>query len=65
MAEWCYTKLVTTSYEEFDMWKRILNAFEKAQMKRVAYWQLQNLTDRELKDIGISRGDIRRLAYEL
>ena len=42
--------------------KTICRAISKAQMRRVAYWQLQNLTDKDLKDIGITRGEIREAA---
>jgi len=44
------------------MFRRILKAIEKAQLRRVAYWQLTNMTDKDLKDIGITRSDIRRVA---
>ena len=33
------------------------------QERRVSYWQLQNMTDIDLKDIGISRCDIRREVF--
>jgi uncharacterized protein YjiS (DUF1127 family) len=46
------------------MFKRIIAEFQKAQMRRVSYWQLYNLTDSNLKDIGITRKDIRRIVYE-
>jgi len=42
--------------------KSIHKAISEAQMRRVAYWQLQNLTDKDLKDIGITRGEIREAA---
>tara|TARA_B100000035_G_C21033982_1_gene569905 strand:- start:4036 stop:4200 length:165 start_codon:yes stop_codon:yes gene_type:complete len=38
-------------------WKR----FEAYQQKRADYYILQHLDDRELKDLGIGRGDIRRV----
>jgi uncharacterized protein YjiS (DUF1127 family) len=44
------------------MFKRILKAIEKAQTRRAAYWQLTNMTDKDLKDIGVTRSDIRRIA---
>jgi len=28
---------------------------------RTAYYQLMNMTERQLRDLGISRGEIRRL----
>jgi uncharacterized protein YjiS (DUF1127 family) len=45
------------------MFNKFIIMIQKAQMRRVAYWQLQNLSDRNLKDIGITRGDVRRIAY--
>lgn len=39
--------------------KKIFKKIELIQTRRAAYWQLQNLTDKELKDIGINRGEIR------
>jgi len=42
-----------------EIWKRHLIRQER----RVSYWQLQNMTDRELKDIGVSRCDIRQKIF--
>lgn len=39
--------------------KKVLAAIIKAQEKRAAYWQLNHLTDRELRDMGIGRSQIR------
>ena len=41
------------------VWKRI----EEAQQKRADYMVLNRLTNRELHDLGISRGQIRHLVY--
>jgi len=46
------------------MWNKIYKAIVKSQERRAAYWQMQNLTDKELRDIGISRAEIKRIAYE-
>lgn len=46
------------------MFKRMIVKLQEAQMRRVSYWQLQNLKDYELKDIGITRSDIRRIIYK-
>lgn len=46
------------------MLKRLMNRIIEVQEKRAAYWMLQNLSDRELRDIGIGRADIRRMVYE-
>lgn len=45
----------------FKFIKKVWAAIEKVQEKRAAYWMLQNLSDRELKDIGIGRGQIREV----
>ena len=37
---------------------------EENQRRRVAYWQLKNLSDHDLKDIGLNRCDIYRVAYK-
>ena len=47
------------------MWNKIYKAIVKSQKRRAAYWQMQNLTDKELRDIGISRAEIKRIAYDL
>lgn len=46
------------------MLKRLLNRIIEMQEKRAAYWMLQNLSNRELRDIGIGRADIRRMVYD-
>lgn len=45
------------------MFKDILRKIQKAQERRVAYWQLQNLSDKDLYDIGINRSQIRSVVY--
>jgi uncharacterized protein YjiS (DUF1127 family) len=45
------------------MFKGILRKIQKAQERRVAYWQLQNLSDKDLYDIGINRSQIRSVIY--
>jgi len=54
---------LATNLRRVDMFNRIIKSIQQAQMKRVAYWQLQNLSDKDLKDIGINRNDIRRISY--
>lgn len=39
------------------------NALVVAQQKRVDYWLLNNMTDKQLKDIGITRGEIKQRFY--
>ena len=40
---------------------KLVVKIQKAQERRAAFWQLHNLTDKELHDIGISRGQIREI----
>jgi uncharacterized protein YjiS (DUF1127 family) len=42
-----------------NMWE----GYKLSQQRRVAYWQLQNLSDKDLKDMGIHRSEIYRVAY--
>lgn len=43
---------------------RLIRGLQAAQERRAAFWQLQNLTDKQLKDIGITRGEIRSLIQD-
>ena len=43
--------------------KNMCRAIVKAQEMRAQVWQLNNLTDAELRDIGINRCDIMRTVY--
>jgi uncharacterized protein YjiS (DUF1127 family) len=45
------------------MFKNILKAIQKNQQRRADYWILMNMSDKELHDIGISRGEIRQKVY--
>jgi len=45
------------------MFKRVLKAIQKNQQRRADYWILMNLSDKELHDMGISRGEIRQKVY--
>ena len=45
------------------MFKNILRAIQKNQQRRADYWILMNLSDKELHDMGISRGEIRQKVY--
>ena len=46
------------------MFNKLITKLQEYQMRRVAYWQLQNLTDKDLYDIGVSRSEISRIAYK-
>jgi len=41
------------------MFKRFLRNLQTNQQRRADYWILSNMTDKELKDIGITRGEIK------
>ena len=51
-----------------EWFKKIFNAFIEARQaeanRRIAAMHLYRMTDRELNDIGIGRGDIKRVVYE-
>ena len=39
----------------------VLKGIQKAQQARADYWILKSMTDKELHDIGIGRGEIRNV----
>ena len=39
------------------MFKKIFKKIQENQQRRADYWLLKNMSDKELKDIGISRGE--------
>lgn len=45
------------------MLRKILNAIIAYQTKRAAYWQLRNLSDSQLRDMGLTRGEIYDIVY--
>jgi len=45
------------------MFKRFIKAIRKSQERKVALWQLQNMSDRQLRDIGVSRAEIQSKIY--
>ena len=45
------------------MFKRLFKKIQENQMRRAEYWQLHNMSDIMLKDIGISRGEIKDRFY--
>ena len=44
--------------------KRVFKAIEKSQQKRADYRLLHMLSDRELRDLGIGRGQIHEIIYD-
>lgn len=45
------------------MLKKITDWFIRYQEKRVAYFQLQHLSDKQLDDLGISRHQLKEKIY--
>jgi len=45
------------------MFKRFVKTIQKSQERKVALWQLQNMSDRQLRDIGVSRAEIQSKVY--
>lgn len=43
--------------------KRVFKAIEEAQQKRADYRLLQMLSERELRDLGIGRSQIKEIIY--
>jgi uncharacterized protein YjiS (DUF1127 family) len=41
----------------------LIGLLQEYQQRRVSYWQLKNLSDKQLKDIGVSRGEIHHVIY--
>ena len=42
------------------IWKKVSDY----QDRRASYWMLQNMTDRQLSDIGVSRSEIRSRVFD-
>lgn len=45
------------------MFKKLLTTIQEAQQRRADYFILTHMTDKELKDIGIGRSEIRERFY--
>ena len=45
------------------MFRKVLKAIQENQQRRADYWILMSLSDKELHDMGISRGEIRQKVY--
>ena len=50
--------------EKHTMFKNIIKAIQNAQERRVAYWQLQHMSDKALRDIGVTRGEIKQKVFD-
>jgi len=49
---------------EIKMFKKLLHKIQDMQQKRADYYLLMNMSDRELKDLGIGRSEIRQRLYD-
>jgi len=47
-----------------NLLRKIWKAIEENQQRRADYWILQNLSERELRDLGIGRSEIKRIIYD-
>ena len=45
------------------MFKRLFKQFPDNQQRRADYWVLMNLPDKDLHDMGISRGEVYQKVY--
>ena len=45
------------------MFRTFINFIKASQERKVALWQLRNMTDMQLKDIGVTRGQIYQKVY--
>jgi len=45
--------------------KRMIVARQREANRQIALMQLNRMSERELNDIGLTRGDIRRVVYEV
>jgi len=45
------------------MFKTFIKTLQDSQMRRVQYWQLVNMSDALLRDIGVTRGEIKQKFY--
>jgi len=45
------------------MFKKLIKAIQNSQMRRAQYWQLVNMSNSALKDIGVTRGEIKEKFY--
>lgn len=57
------TKLFAVLVHAFTGESATIKKIQELQQRRVDYWQLKNLSDKELRDIGISRGEIYDKVY--
>jgi len=52
-----------TAKGDSAMFKNLLTRIQNHQQRRADYWVLKNMSNKELHDIGISRGEIYNRVY--
>ena len=57
--------LAIAAYRVVSFFEKIAQDLAKRKEQRATFKTLQSLSDRELNDIGISRGDIRAIAMDI
>ena len=58
-----FIKLFVLAVHAFSGESALLKRIQVSQQRRADYWILQNMTNKDLKDVGISRGEIRGKVY--
>ena len=58
-----FTKAIAILVHFFSGEGSLIRKIQINQMRRAAYWQLHNMRDKDLKDIGLNRSDIHQVAY--
>jgi uncharacterized protein YjiS (DUF1127 family) len=58
-----FTKLFAILVHTFTGESSLIKTLQKTQQQRADYWILQNMTDKDLRDIGITRGEINSKVY--
>ena len=51
-------------FKGYTMVRNLWNKIVKSQERRAAYHMLQNLSDRQLSDIGVTRAEIKYRVYK-
>ena len=51
-------------FKGYIMVRNFWNKIVKSQEQRAAYYMLQNLSDRQLSDIGVTRSEIKYRVYK-
>jgi len=58
-----FTKVFAILVHAFTGEGAMVRRIAEIQTKRVAYWQIINMSDRELRDVGLTRMEIYRKIY--